>query len=148
MSFIWILHACYGELLSPQRRLFQIPSDWSAYECEQENAVKGLVELIALFDKDTYFFINSWTWGYKDVLKGIARAFQCQVGKPLFQLYMRFGNHLFIHFLPLRRVFNYCHDAYMRSHLHAAASYVTPLSFLPLHSWFRFTDMSTLPDTC
>lgn len=45
----------------------------------KENAVKGLVELIALFDKDTYFFINSWTWGYEDVLKGIARAFQCQI---------------------------------------------------------------------
>jgi hypothetical protein len=54
------------------------------YECEQENAVKGLVELIALFEKDTYFFINSWTWGYEDVLKGIARAFQCQVGKRAF----------------------------------------------------------------
>ncbi|KAG2344465.1 hypothetical protein BDR05DRAFT_910025 [Suillus weaverae] len=45
----------------------------------KENAVKGLVELIALFDKDTYFFVNSWTWGYEDVLKGIARAFQCQI---------------------------------------------------------------------
>lgn len=45
----------------------------------KENAVNGLVELIALFDKDTYFFINSWTWGYEDVLKGIARAFQCQI---------------------------------------------------------------------
>ncbi|KIK34668.1 hypothetical protein CY34DRAFT_622927 [Suillus luteus UH-Slu-Lm8-n1] len=45
----------------------------------KENAVKGLIELIALFDKDTYFFINSWTWGYEDILKGIARAFQCQV---------------------------------------------------------------------
>ncbi|KAG1818539.1 uncharacterized protein BJ212DRAFT_1479545 [Suillus subaureus] len=45
----------------------------------KENAVKGLVELIALFDKDTYFFVNSWTWGYEDVLKGIARAFQCKI---------------------------------------------------------------------
>ncbi|KAG1727799.1 beta-lactamase-like protein [Suillus lakei] len=45
----------------------------------KENAVKGLVELIALFDKDTFFFINSWTWGYEDILKGIARAFQCQI---------------------------------------------------------------------
>ncbi|KAG0700188.1 hypothetical protein DFH29DRAFT_807916, partial [Suillus ampliporus] len=45
----------------------------------KENAVKGLIDLIALFDKDTYFFVNSWTWGYEDVLKGIARAFQCKI---------------------------------------------------------------------
>ncbi|KAG1742254.1 beta-lactamase-like protein [Suillus paluster] len=45
----------------------------------KENAVKGLIDLIALFDSDTYFFINSWTWGYEDILKGIARAFQCQI---------------------------------------------------------------------
>ncbi|OJA18082.1 hypothetical protein AZE42_09062 [Rhizopogon vesiculosus] len=45
----------------------------------KDNAVKGLVELIALFDTDTYFFVNAWTWGYEDVLKGIARAFQCKL---------------------------------------------------------------------
>ena len=53
-------------------------------ECEwQDNAVKGLVELIALFDDDTYFFVNAWTWGYEDLLKGIARAFQCKVNVSL-----------------------------------------------------------------
>ncbi|KIJ08475.1 hypothetical protein PAXINDRAFT_102543 [Paxillus involutus ATCC 200175] len=43
------------------------------------HAVQGLVELIALFPSSTYFFINSWTWGYEDVLKGIARAFHCKI---------------------------------------------------------------------
>lgn len=59
-----------------------IRTNYSRCEC-QESAVKGLVELIALFDSDTYFFLNTWTWGYEDVLKGITRAFQCQVGERL-----------------------------------------------------------------
>ncbi|KAH7905734.1 hypothetical protein BJ138DRAFT_1164185, partial [Hygrophoropsis aurantiaca] len=42
----------------------------------KESAVLGLIELIALFPSTTYFFINSWTWGYEDILKGIARAFE------------------------------------------------------------------------
>ncbi|KIJ59654.1 hypothetical protein HYDPIDRAFT_140447 [Hydnomerulius pinastri MD-312] len=45
----------------------------------KEHAVQGLVELVALFPSSTYFFINSWTWGYEDVLKGIARAFHCKI---------------------------------------------------------------------
>ncbi|KAF9234158.1 hypothetical protein BU15DRAFT_79341 [Melanogaster broomeanus] len=45
----------------------------------KEYAVQGLVELIALFSSNTYFFINSWTWGYEDALKGIARAFHCKI---------------------------------------------------------------------
>ncbi|KAG1718369.1 beta-lactamase-like protein, partial [Suillus lakei] len=47
----------------------------------KENAVKGLVELIALFDKDTFFFINLWTWGYEDILKGIARGVPIHVDR-------------------------------------------------------------------
>src|ERR1700678_4267877 len=31
------------------------------------------------FPHSVYFFINSWTWGYEDILKGIAREFQSQV---------------------------------------------------------------------
>ncbi|KAF7353690.1 hypothetical protein MVEN_01053900 [Mycena venus] len=27
----------------------------------------------------TYFFINSWTWGYEDVLKAVSRAFRTQI---------------------------------------------------------------------
>ena len=48
----------------------------------QEQATTGLVELIKLFPRDTHFFINAWTWGYEDILKSIARAFQCQVRSP------------------------------------------------------------------
>ncbi len=46
---------------------------------DQEQATTGLVELIKRYPPDTLFFINSWTWGYEDILKAIARAFQCQV---------------------------------------------------------------------
>ena len=45
----------------------------------QEQSTAGLVELIKLFPDDMHFFINAWTWGYEDILKSIARAFQCQV---------------------------------------------------------------------
>ncbi|KAF9222779.1 hypothetical protein BS17DRAFT_159628 [Gyrodon lividus] len=45
----------------------------------KDHAVQGLVELIALFPSSTYFFINSWTLGYEDVLKGVARAFHCKI---------------------------------------------------------------------
>ena len=31
------------------------------------------------FPESVYFFINSWTWGYEDILKAIAREFQSQV---------------------------------------------------------------------
>ena len=46
---------------------------------DQEQATTGLVELMKCYSPDTLFFINSWTWGYEDILKSIARAFQCQV---------------------------------------------------------------------
>ncbi|EGN93896.1 hypothetical protein SERLA73DRAFT_78273 [Serpula lacrymans var. lacrymans S7.3] len=45
----------------------------------KEQAVTGLIELIALFPPTTYFFINSWTWGYEDILKAIANTFHCKI---------------------------------------------------------------------
>ncbi|KAI6030614.1 beta-lactamase-like protein, partial [Pisolithus orientalis] len=48
-------------------------------KASREYAVQGLVELIALFPSTTFFFINSWTWGYEDILKGIALAFHCKI---------------------------------------------------------------------
>ncbi|KAF9038654.1 beta-lactamase-like protein [Panaeolus papilionaceus] len=42
----------------------------------KEEAVDGLVQLMETFPESTYFFINSWTWGYEDILKGVARHFQ------------------------------------------------------------------------
>ncbi|GAA5826627.1 hypothetical protein JCM11251_002825 [Rhodosporidiobolus azoricus] len=40
-----------------------------------EEAVSSLVELIAQYPPDTRFFLNTWTWGYEEMLKGIHRAF-------------------------------------------------------------------------
>ena len=45
----------------------------------QDDATSGLMSLIAMYPPTTLFYINSWTWGYEDVLKGIARAFQTKV---------------------------------------------------------------------
>ncbi|KAJ6563586.1 beta-lactamase-like protein [Mycena vulgaris] len=43
------------------------------------DATAGLVELMKLLPPTTYFFINSWTWGYEDVLKAVSRAFRSPV---------------------------------------------------------------------
>lgn len=32
-----------------------------------------------LLPPTTHFFINSWTWGYEDILKAISRAFRSQI---------------------------------------------------------------------
>ncbi|KAF9060729.1 hypothetical protein BDP27DRAFT_400891 [Rhodocollybia butyracea] len=45
----------------------------------KEDATTGLVALLKLYPPSTYFFINSWTWGYEDILKAIARAFNCKI---------------------------------------------------------------------
>ncbi|GAA5939221.1 uncharacterized protein JCM15063_004456 [Sporobolomyces koalae] len=41
----------------------------------KEEAVRDLINLINKFPRDTKFFLNSWTWGYEDMLKGIFHAF-------------------------------------------------------------------------
>ncbi|TFK50772.1 hypothetical protein OE88DRAFT_1659830 [Heliocybe sulcata] len=46
---------------------------------DKQAAVTGIIDLIALYPPTTPFFINSWTWGYEDILKGIAAAFNCQI---------------------------------------------------------------------
>ncbi|KAJ7708238.1 hypothetical protein B0H17DRAFT_453111 [Mycena rosella] len=43
------------------------------------DATSGLIELMKLFPPTAYFFINSWTWGYEDVLKAVARAFRSPI---------------------------------------------------------------------
>ncbi|KAG7447100.1 uncharacterized protein BT62DRAFT_993446 [Guyanagaster necrorhizus] len=45
----------------------------------KEDAVDGLVALMQLIPESTHFFINSWTWGYEDALKAIARAFDSRI---------------------------------------------------------------------
>lgn len=42
-------------------------------------ATSGLIELMKVFPSSVYFFINSWTWGYEDVLKAIAQSFQSKI---------------------------------------------------------------------
>ncbi|KAA1470649.1 hypothetical protein DENSPDRAFT_929009 [Dentipellis sp. KUC8613] len=42
-------------------------------------AVDGLVKLMKLLPNSSSFFVNAWTWGYEDILKGAARAFQCKI---------------------------------------------------------------------
>ncbi|KAI9448810.1 hypothetical protein BJY52DRAFT_1310396 [Lactarius psammicola] len=45
----------------------------------KSDATLGLVSLMALFPPETSFFINSWTWGYEDVLRAIAHHFQSRI---------------------------------------------------------------------
>jgi len=42
-------------------------------------ATSGLVEMLKLFPSDTFFFLNTWTWGYEDIFKAIATEFQTKV---------------------------------------------------------------------
>ncbi|KJA22760.1 hypothetical protein HYPSUDRAFT_87152 [Hypholoma sublateritium FD-334 SS-4] len=45
----------------------------------KKSATVGLVELMKLFPDSIYFFLNCWTWGYEDVLKDVATAFQSKI---------------------------------------------------------------------
>ncbi|KAJ1310046.1 hypothetical protein OPQ81_006799 [Rhizoctonia solani] len=42
-------------------------------------AVKGVVDMISMYPKDTLFYINIWTWGYEDILLGIAERFNTKI---------------------------------------------------------------------
>ncbi|EPT05368.1 hypothetical protein FOMPIDRAFT_1111639 [Fomitopsis schrenkii] len=45
----------------------------------KDEATSGLVSLMMLLPRETLFFINSWTWGYEDILKAVARSFNSQI---------------------------------------------------------------------
>ncbi|KAJ3791181.1 hypothetical protein GGU10DRAFT_313 [Lentinula aff. detonsa] len=45
----------------------------------KDDATTGLISLLKLYPPSTYFFINAWTWGYEDILKAIARAFNSKI---------------------------------------------------------------------
>ncbi|KAE9393262.1 hypothetical protein BT96DRAFT_227522 [Gymnopus androsaceus JB14] len=58
----------------------------------KDDATSGLIDLLKLYPPSTYFFINSWTWGYEDTLKAIARAFNCRIhlDNYKYKVYSRF----------------------------------------------------------
>ncbi|GAA6043928.1 hypothetical protein JCM8097_000903 [Rhodosporidiobolus ruineniae] len=41
----------------------------------KDEAIRYVVELISHYPRGTKFFINSWTWGYEELLKALHRAF-------------------------------------------------------------------------
>ncbi|CAE6519796.1 unnamed protein product [Rhizoctonia solani] len=43
------------------------------------SAVQGLVDMIGMYPEDTLFYINIWTWGYEDILIGIAERFDTKI---------------------------------------------------------------------
>lgn len=45
----------------------------------KEDAVEGLLTLMALFDPETTFLMNTWCWGYEDIIKGVAKRFGSRV---------------------------------------------------------------------
>ncbi|GAA5909665.1 hypothetical protein JCM8208_003841 [Rhodotorula glutinis] len=41
----------------------------------KDQAVAAAVDLMAQYPPETRFFLNAWTWGYEELLKGVHRAF-------------------------------------------------------------------------
>ncbi|GAA5853553.1 hypothetical protein JCM9279_001312 [Rhodotorula babjevae] len=41
----------------------------------KDQAVAAVVDLMAQYPPETRFFLNTWTWGYEELLKGVHRAF-------------------------------------------------------------------------
>ncbi|KAI0793527.1 beta-lactamase-like protein [Abortiporus biennis] len=71
----------------------------------KDEAVAGLVSLIRLIisnpaEEDSLFFINTWTWGYEDILKAVAREFRTKIHVD------RYKSSIFSHLTS---------DPYMRS---------------------------------
>ncbi|KAH0583199.1 hypothetical protein H2248_011084 [Termitomyces sp. 'cryptogamus'] len=65
----------------------------------KDKATSGLTELMRMFPDTVYFFINSWTWGYEDVLKAISREF----GSPIHVDRYKYS------------VYNHTYDPFLRS---------------------------------
>ncbi|KAI5476728.1 DNA cross-link repair 1C protein [Pseudohyphozyma bogoriensis] len=42
-------------------------------------AVEGMVKFMREYPESHRFFLNSWTWGYEDMLKGVAKTFNTKV---------------------------------------------------------------------
>ena len=49
----------------------------------QDVGTEGLIELMNMFPSDARFFINTWTWGYEDILKAVSHSFGAKVKEPL-----------------------------------------------------------------
>ncbi|PVG04680.1 hypothetical protein CPB86DRAFT_721045 [Serendipita vermifera] len=45
----------------------------------KEEAIQAMIEIMELYDPETVFYINAWTWGYEDALKAVARRFGTKV---------------------------------------------------------------------
>ncbi|CAE7169508.1 unnamed protein product [Rhizoctonia solani] len=43
------------------------------------SAVEGLLDMIGMYPEDTLFYLNIWTWGYEDILIGIADRFNAKI---------------------------------------------------------------------
>ncbi|BGP57846.1 hypothetical protein JCM8202v2_005494 [Rhodotorula sphaerocarpa] len=41
----------------------------------KENAVADFLSLLDLYPPDTLFYLNAWTWGYEELLKGVYKAY-------------------------------------------------------------------------
>ncbi|KAL0579395.1 hypothetical protein V5O48_002620 [Marasmius crinis-equi] len=66
------------EVPSKARPVF-ILSTYAHVPYSQVSAISGLISLMKLYPPTTLFFINTWTPGYEDILKAVARAFGCKI---------------------------------------------------------------------
>lgn len=54
---------------------------------DKEPILQELVEIMGLYPEDTTFFLNTWCFGWEDVIKGVARYFNEKVGFPCYSMY-------------------------------------------------------------
>ncbi|CAH7669435.1 hypothetical protein BY996DRAFT_4568452, partial [Phakopsora pachyrhizi] len=68
----------------PQKPLDNLYLDTSSILSKKEvltkdSAISRTIDSMALYPKDTIFFINAWTWGYEELLQRIAIRFKTKI---------------------------------------------------------------------
>ncbi|KAG8997285.1 hypothetical protein FRB93_000418 [Tulasnella sp. JGI-2019a] len=116
---------------------FELPS--------KEEAVNGLIEMMARYPGDTKFFINTWTPGYEEAIIGIARSFRTKVhvDRYKYRLYTSLSEPIFKDILttdPRATRFHACERFNKCDQVHCEVQdviYVNPQD-MPLTAWQKY----------
>lgn len=70
--------------LPPKLALDEIYLDTSAASVRartmsKREGVEAALKLFDMFPPDTRFFLNTWTWGWEELLRGVARKYNCMI---------------------------------------------------------------------
>ena len=60
--------------------------------CSKKKAVRDVITLMKAYRDDVTFYLNAWTWGYEDLLKGVCKAFGSQVHLDRYKL-LQYGTN-------------------------------------------------------